>query len=120
MLRSEFLSYQSLLHERKILQTENYRSNHWKCPVKKVFLKMSQISQENTYAGSSFSPFNKAAVMRACNFSKKRLQHRCFPMIFASGFRIYILKNICERLLLNLCKWPYHIHRFCPFCSSAI
>ena len=38
----------------------------------------------------------------ACNFVKKRLQRRCFPVKFAKPLRTPILKNICERLLLNV------------------
>ena len=38
-----------------------------------MFLKISQISQENTCVGSLF---NKAAGPQACNFIKKRLKHR--------------------------------------------
>ena len=34
--------------------------------------------------------------LRACNFVKKRLQHRCFPVNYAKFSR-----NICERLLLH-------------------
>ena len=34
--------------------------------------------------------------LRACNFVKKRLQHRCFPVNYAK-----FLRNICERLLLH-------------------
>ena len=107
MLRSEFPSHQSLPHERKIFQIENYRSSHWRCSA--------------NFAGKHLAaPFNKIAVLEACNIGKKRLRHRCFPMKFAKVLRTYILKNICERLLLNLCKWPYHILRFCRFCSTAI
>ena len=40
--------------------------------------------------------------MKACNFIKKRLQRRCFPVKFAKFLRTPILKNICERLLLVL------------------
>ena len=32
----------------------------------------------------------------ACNFVKKRLQHRCFPLNYAK-----FLRNICKRLLLH-------------------
>ena len=35
------------------------------------------------------------------NFIKRRLQHRCFPVKFAKFLRT-VLKNICERPLLNL------------------
>ena len=48
------------------------------------------------------SLFNKGH--QVCNFIKKRLQHRCFPVIIAKFLRIPILKNICERLLLFIQK----------------
>ena len=38
----------------------------------------------------------------ACNFIKKRLQYRCFPLDFMKFSRTPILKSICERLLLHL------------------
>ena len=40
-------------------------------------------------------------VSKARNFIKIRLQHRCFPVNFAKFLRTPILKNICERLLLE-------------------
>ena len=54
-----------------------------------MFLKISQISQE--------SLFNKVAALRVCNFIKKASDTSAF-------LRTTILKNICERLLLNLFK----------------
>ena len=45
--------------------------------------------------------FNKAAVGQVCNFIKKRLQHRRFPVNIAKFLRRPNLKNICERLLLQ-------------------
>ena len=47
------------------------------------------------------SRFDKVASLQACNFIKKRFQHRCFPVKFVKFLRAHILKNICERLLLN-------------------
>ena len=41
--------------------------------------------------------FNKVAAPQTCNFMKKRLQHRRFPIKF---LRTAILKNIWEQLLL--------------------
>ena len=52
---------------------------------KKLFLKISQISQENTCVGVSF--FNNVAGPQACTFIKKRLQHRCFSAKFAKFFK---------------------------------
>ena len=40
--------------------------------------------------------FLKKAGLKACNFIKKRSQHRCFLVIFAKFLRINILKNIYE------------------------
>ena len=39
---------------------------------------------------------------QACNFIKKRLQHMCFPVNIGKFLRTRILKNICERLLLQI------------------
>ena len=38
---------------------------------------------------------------QVCNFIKKRLQRRCFPVNIGKLLRTPVLKNICERLLLN-------------------
>ena len=39
---------------------------------------------------------------KACYFIKKRLQHRWFPTNIAKFLRTPILKDICERLLLEM------------------
>ena len=39
---------------------------------------------------------------QACNFTKKRLQHRCFPMKFAKLLRTCVLKNFCDRPILDM------------------
>ena len=44
----------------------------------------------------SESPFNKIVGLQACNFIKKTLQHRCFPMSIAKFSRRSILKNTCR------------------------
>ena len=58
------------------------------CSVKKVFLEISQNSQENTYARVSFLI--------------KRLWHRCFPMNFAKFLRTPFLTEHLRWLLLTL------------------
>ena len=55
-----------------------------------MFLKISQITQENTCVGDSFY--------------KVAGQQMCFSVKFAKFLRTSILKNICERLLLNMHK----------------
>ena len=72
------------------------RSSHLRCFIKKVFLKIFKVSQENTRVGISFRQSYKA-----CNFNKKSLQYRCFPLKLAKFLRTPILKNSCEWLLLN-------------------
>ena len=44
----------------------------------------------------------KMRKLQACNFIKKRLEHKCFPEKFAKYLRTPILKNICKRLLLQI------------------
>ena len=44
--------------------------------------------------------FSKVAGLQGCKFIKKRLQHRCLPVIIAEDLRTPFLKNFCERLVL--------------------
>ena len=44
---------------------------------------------------------NNAAGLQACNFIKKRLLHRCFPVKYMEFLRTPILKNICDPMLLQ-------------------
>ena len=71
----------------------SFKSGHQRCYVKKVVLKISQLSQENTFIGVSF--LIKLQVFR-------KLQYRYFPVKFAKFWRTLILKNILEWLLLLL------------------
>ena len=57
---------------------------------------------------------NKQTHLKACNFVNNKLQHRCFLVNIAKFLRTPILKNICERLLLQLdsdriCSFKEHI-----------
>ena len=72
-----------------------------RCSVKKVFLKISQKSQENTCVGVSF---NKISGLNAYNFITKRLQHRCFPVNIAKFLRTTIFKEHLQWLLLEPCQ----------------
>ena len=44
------------------------------------------------------SLFNENAGLQSCNFIKKRLQYRCFPINIAKFVKTPVLKNIFERL----------------------
>ena len=88
---------QRILSSHKISEKYNEQEVFYK---KKLLLKISQYSQENTCFGVSF--FNKNAGLQACNFIKKRLQHWCFLGNAAKFLSTAILKNICKRLLLRV------------------
>ena len=70
------------------------RSSRPQVFCRKALLKVTHNSQINTR-------LIKLQTGGACNFFKKRLQHRCFPVKFAKILRTPILNNICERLLLH-------------------
>ena len=65
-----------------------------RCSVKKVFLEISQNSQENTYARVSF------LITLRGNFIEKRLWHRCFPVNLAKFLRTPFFKEHLRYLLL--------------------
>ena len=65
-------------------EKKNYRSSHRRCPIKKVFLKTSQNSKENTCARS--------------------LLYSCFPANFEKFLRTPFQQNIYWRLLLELLR----------------
>ena len=51
------------------------------------------------------------ATLKACNFIKKRLQHKCFLVNMAKFLWNPVLKNICERL--HFCLLPI-LYDFVP------
>ena len=74
----------------------SFKSSYWRCkkeyPEKfRKFHKKTPVLESHLY---------KAAGLKACNFIKKRIQYRCFPVKFEKFLRRSILNNICERLLL--------------------
>ena len=81
-----------------------YQSNEavvQRCSVKKMSLEIWQNSQENTCARVSFSIKLQA---EACNFIKKRLWHRCFPMNVAKFLRTPFYIEHLWRLLQKRMK----------------
>ena len=52
-------------------------------------LKNLEISHRKTPVSESI--FNKVAGLKACNFIKKRLEHRCFPVTIAKFLKIAFL-----------------------------
>ena len=74
---------------------QGLKSNHRRCSVKKVFLK---ISQNSRLCHSPF--FNKVADLKSANLLKRRLWHSWFIVNFASFLRTPILQNTSGRLLV--------------------
>ena len=68
----------------RIVRINTWRSNQYTEAVVQMFFRISQISQENTCVGVLFG---NVAGLKACNFVKKRLQHRSFPVKFAEFLR---------------------------------
>ena len=64
----------------------------------KVFLEISQNSQENTCARVSFLVKLQAA---SATLLKKRLWHRCFPVTFVKFLRTPFLQNTSGQVLLK-------------------
>ena len=80
-----------------MLAQTTYRSSHWRCSVKNVFLRISHYSQENTCVGVS--------LWQSCSSSAQQLYYRetptpVFSVNIEKFFKTTFLKNICERLLL--------------------
>ena len=71
---------------------------------KKLFLKISQYSQE---IPAFRSLPNQVAALQISNFLKKRFQRRCFLVNIAKFLKKLNLKKICERLLVNTVKRIY-------------
>ena len=82
------------------------RSNHRRCSIKEAAQRKTPVLE---------SLFDKVAALLACNFIKKRLQHRCFAVNIAKFLRTLILKKICERLLLH-----NKFQRLFSVCQSSI
>ena len=64
------------------------RNSHRRCSIKKAIIK-------------NFTIF-PGKLLKACNLIKKRLQHKCFPVIIAKFLKAPIFQNIRERLVLHL------------------
>ena len=73
-----------------------FRSSHWRCSIKKAILKNFVIFTGKYLCRGLF--FNKVANHQACNFIKKRLQHRYYIVNIGKFIRRPILKNISKQL----------------------
>ena len=72
---------------------------------KKVLLKISQYSQENRPA-----TLLKLYIHRkkACNFIKKRLQHRCFPVNIVNFKNTYLEEHLQTAAFKKRTAWEWY------------
>ena len=77
-----------------------FRSGHRRCSMKKVALKNFTKFPGKQLCQNLF--FNKVRSLRPVTLWKKSLWHSCFPVNFTKFLRTSILKNIYERLFLNI------------------
>ena len=78
------------------LIVKDWLSLHHRCSIKKVFLDISQNSQENTCARVSF-----LMKLRPATLLKKWLWHRCFPVDCVKILRTLFSQNTSGRPLLD-------------------
>ena len=86
-----------------------FRSNHCRCSIKKLFLKILWYWQENTCVGVSF--LLKLQAFRPLTVLKRDFNTYIFLWISRNLYKTPILMNICERLLLHFLK---------PFCNNIL
>ena len=86
-------------HVLLIIVTVKFKSSRPEVFCKKMFLEISQNSQENTRARVSFLVKLQA---RSAALLKKILWHRCFPVNFAKFLRKHFLTEHLWWLLLKV------------------
>ena len=81
--------------KKDIPQTENYRSSHWRCSVKKgVLNNFANLTRKHL---CWMFLLIKLQSWGSLTWIKRGSNTGVFPMKFAKVFRTYILKNICQR-----------------------
>ena len=76
------------------------RSSHRRCSVRKCVLRNFAKFTGKHLSQSLF--FCQSCRPQACNFIKKRLWRRCFPVNFTKFLRTPLLQNTSGRLLLEI------------------
>ena len=81
-----------------------------------------QISKKNLFYRTPLDDcfYPCKARLKACNFIKKRLQHRCFYVKFAKFLRKPMLQNIWERLLLINGLLYFHAFHYSEYWVSLL
>ena len=83
------------------------RSSHLRCSVKKVFLKICEVSQETL-------------LKRACKFIKKRLQHTCFSCEICEIFKNTYLEEHLQTTASLLLGFAIVIRNVFPFLMTMV
>ena len=60
------------------------------------------------------SIYNKVAGVKTCNFIKKRLQHRCFPVNITKFLRAAFLQNTSGGCFCFVCFQGGVKREYCP------
>ena len=85
------------MHGNSLKKNVQLRSGHWICSLKKVYLKISQNSQENTCVGDSFKI--KWHRPQACNSIKRETPAYMFSCEFCE-----VIKTFCTAAPAD-CFW---------------
>ena len=83
-----------------------------RCSLKKLFLIISQYSQENTCVGGISFLIKMSLNKRPTSLLKRDSLRRCFLGNIAKFLGTPILKNICEQLLLRVFHFMSRFQRF--------
>ena len=83
----------------KLISIMSFRSSHQRYSIQKGILKNFTKFPGKHLCQNLF--FNKDAGLRLATLLKNRPWYSCFPVNFEKFLGIPILKNICERLLLD-------------------
>ena len=95
----------SVFHSKK---KKCFKSGLSEAATRGALLKKSVLKNFTNYTGKHLCWSLFLIKLQTCNFIKKRLQHRYFPVKFAKFLTTSILKNICEWLLLNFAYWCHY------------
>ena len=91
-------------------------SSHRRRSVKKGVPRISQNSQENTYAKVSFW----IKLQGPATLLKRRLWHKCFPVSFTKSLRTPFLQNTSGWLLLQRVTNIYKLYFFVPLLCLVV
>ena len=106
VIRKMFACYLSLCLKERPLDCLYRSSHHEVFYWKGVLRNFAKFTGKQLYQGLLF---NKASRLSSVNSLKKRLCHRCFPVIFAKFLRTPLFTERLRRLLLPLLKTKFRI-----------